>query len=105
MGWKQFCARYDLVHVVKLSENQCGMETKDGYVAIYLCCQLSENQCGMETSLQEIRGGTSPVEREPMWDGNIKSICRQDVMPAVEREPMWDGNSPRTRPCPVFVVS
>ena len=32
---------------------------------------LSENQCGMET----LKGGKKmwklPVEREPMWDGNV----------------------------------
>jgi len=34
--------------------------------------KLSENQCGMETrDKQGKRAEPKPVEREPMWDGNL----------------------------------
>ena len=32
-----------------------------------------------------------PVEREPMWDGNIITSSRS-ISKSVEREPIWDGN-------------
>ena len=39
------------------------------------------------------------VEREPMWDGNLK-VGAPDVWRAeVEREPMWDGNNFPGFPC------
>ncbi len=76
----------------RLSENQCGMETK-GHISgngcfelverepmwdgnemkgvIDLCeALLSENQCGMETDFKNVGRFWGFVEREPMWDGN-----------------------------------
>ncbi len=35
--------------------------------------------------------GQRPIEREPMWDGNLGS-WRETADTLVEREPMWDGN-------------
>ncbi len=54
---------------------------------------LSENQCGMETRDPRSRVSRWPVvEREPMWDGNIASPKSWAARRGVEREPMWDGN-------------
>jgi len=33
-----------------------------------------------------------PVEREPMWDGNLQWLSANKRPDNVEREPMWDGN-------------
>jgi len=38
---------------------------------------------------------SSPVEREPMWDGNYLTGEKCTKSNQVEREPMWDGNLPR----------
>ena len=58
--------------------------------------RLSENQCGMETS--QVVDSTClfiPVEREPMWDGNLIAFYAPETKRRVEREPMWDGNTGR----------
>ncbi len=34
-----------------------------------------------------------PVEREPMWDGNLYEPFFLILPILVEREPMWDGNA------------
>ena len=56
---------------VALSENQCGMETLV-HTSTFDVCWLSENQCGMETDDKKKGALRRLVEREPMWDGNMK---------------------------------
>ena len=74
-GMETFAVR--LVHRLEneLSENQCGMETARETQKRVCYQELSENQCGMETSIRPIQSRSIlPVEREPMWDGNIDDI-------------------------------
>jgi len=48
VGWKPGCRAQGLV-IARLSENQCGMETRFTYRSNFITYMLSENQCGMET--------------------------------------------------------
>jgi hypothetical protein len=50
VGWKQKSIIYINI-TIKLSENQCGMETNVYGFILRTVFMLSENQCGMETGV------------------------------------------------------
>jgi len=53
----------------------------------------------METLRRDVeKRHVSPVEREPMWDGNTLGGSIAFLASRVEREPMWDGNKLCTQP-------
>jgi hypothetical protein len=58
VGWKRATERYGRLWGVGLSENQCGMETKQKRMTFF-DVMLSENQCGMETKENRLESGNS----------------------------------------------
>ena len=48
---------------------------------------------GWKLTHRDVAFQVLPVEREPMWDGNVRIHKNNIIVLDVEREPMWDGNS------------
>ena len=127
MGWKQGFREPTVNATSRLSENQCGMETKPLGRKPSDSLWLSENQCGMET--RSVRATTSRVPLSENQCGmetcsrvvhkclewlsenqcgmeTCFCVCKHQRI-EVEREPMWDGNtiSKFAKFCPAIELS